>query len=141
MARLSFNMARPRVLRALRGSAVRLHAAPPMPGPACGAGMPLALHGSPFRLRAGPPPAAWPPRYAARRSNPARHHPAAMRPPSSRSPPRARGAGESPAASRDGKEPAAPQGMCREPGKIPRKKNRKKSEKFLKKNKKSVDTK
>ena len=133
MVRLFSYMARPHLLRALRGSAVRLHAAPPMPGPACGAGTPPALHGSPFLLRAGPPPAAWPPRYAARRSNPARHPLPAVRPPSSRSPPRGRGAGESPAASRDGKEPAAPQGTCREPGKIPRKKKRKKKWKIFEK--------
>ena len=51
MVRLFSYMARPHLLRALRGSAVRLHAAPPMPGTARGAGIPVLRE--PFRSCCG----------------------------------------------------------------------------------------
>ena len=139
-------MARPRVLRALRGSAVRLHAAPPMPGPARGAGIPVLRepfrsgcgqdlhprHGRRGTLRAAPIPRVIirrpcaPPRLRAPRPAPAwRGNP--PRPPvTERSLPPL-------------KECAWNRGKS--PGKKTGKKSGKKSEKFLKKNKKSVDTK
>ena len=142
MVRLFSYMARPRVLRALRGSAIRLHAAPPMPGTARGAGIPvlrepfrsgcgqvrLQRHGRRGTLRAAPIP-----RVIIRRP---------CAPPVFALPaPRPRG-GEIP------RGLPLRKGACRPSrnvpgtaGKSPGKKTGKKSEKFLKKNKKSVDTK
>ena len=141
MARLSFNMARPRVLRALRGSAVRLHAAPPMPGPARGAGIPVLRE--PFRSCCGQVPH---PRHGRRGALRAAPIPRVIirRPcaPRLRAPrPASAGRGNPPRPPVTGRSLPPLKERAWKCGKIPRKKNGKKSEKFLKKNKKSVDTK
>ena len=141
MVRLFSYMARPRVLRALRGSAIRLHAAPPMPGPARGAGIPVLRepfrsgcgqdlhprHGRRGTLRAAPIP-----RVIIRR-------PCAPRLRAPRPAPAWRGNPPLPPVTERSRPPLKECAWnC---GKIPRKKKPEKNEKFLKKNKKSVDTK